>query len=232
MTDIASFLKSTTDTQQAVAGINAEKALKFQVGTGFSWRDPPLSLFGYLFPSDSTYHPLLNSTNYEIATNLFSVEGSGLPDSEKTIYKNKIKDIVMTAPRIKAMGKIYLMIIVFAIILLLGIIFTSYDFMSSGALLLMFVGMCILTSASYLITMFDVDGDGYRNWYQFESAYNAAQASGSTPQHILEKMKMDEHTEQELHAKYQAVNMPNNSSLAGSALAGIVVGSLMNFGKK
>lgn len=230
--DFSSFLKTTADTQQAVAGINADKALKFQVGTGFSWRDPPISPLGYVFPSDSTYHPLLNSSNYEIATNLFSVEGSGLPESEKNLYKKKIKDIVESAHAVKVWGNIYLAFIIIVTAILMMVLFAYVGWESARILsnIMLICGILFLGAVSF--GLIGASGLGINDWYRFESVYNAAQSSGSTPQRILEQMKMDDRSEQDMHMKYQMANMPNNSSLAGSTLAGIAIGSLLNFGKK
>lgn len=65
-------------------GIDLNVVSKFNIAQGFDWSEAPLiPWIAGVFPTESTYHPLIVSNDYEIATNLFSIEGSGLPEEKK-----------------------------------------------------------------------------------------------------------------------------------------------------
>lgn len=233
LSGIADAMKASVNVAEATSGIKASKTLNFQVGTGFSWRDPPLSWAGYIYPTDSTYHPLLNHSNYEIATNLYSVEGSGLPEDQKNIYKNKIKDIVESSYEVKTWGGIYFTLIIFAFIILLVLLFIIIDFPTGAIFSGIAGGVCFIVLLWKFFGLVSAKGKGIESWQNFEMAFNAAQSAGSTPLSILDKLKGDDrYAEEQLQKKYEKAHMPENSSLAGSILSGVVTAAILGFSKK
>jgi hypothetical protein len=214
-------LSNIDKTNQATMGFDTKKVLNFNISTGFDWREPPLSgVIGHLFPTDDTYHPLLNNSNYEIATNLFSVEGSNLSDMEKEKYKNKIKDVVINAYNVKGMAFIYHSIIILIIFVILFLYFSSTNnnigkifsyILASLSAFLMVIGIYKVVLAK---------GYGYNDWKTFETKFSAHNVSGATSKSILEKFQSEFDKEKyiEIQEKYAKNGMSNNSSLDGTSL--------------
>jgi hypothetical protein len=204
---------------QANMGINVKKAMSFQVDPGFAWIEPPISgILGYINPNESTYHPLLENTNYEIASNLFSVEGATtLSQEQKNIYKAKIKGIVENAYVIKEKGSIYkatifLIIIIIVIMILLFIQGNStiiYILSGFAVVSLLFIGY------KYLIGIPTAIGDGIKDWNTFSNKLSSYTASGLTANNILNKFSENENTEM-IQKKYDNLGMGTNASLQGS----------------
>ncbi len=211
MDKVANVLESSS-------GIKSEKALNFNMDNQLMWRDPPISPLGYIWPTDETYHPLFKGSSYEIASNLVSIEGEkSMSDEEKNIYKNKVQQVVINAPYIKAMGNVYIFAILIVITIILIVIFRSNIFIIAGVVL----AVGLIYNLIYAFTM--ASGAGYNRWADFMNRYNAHSASGSTVDEILNKFREDEDRENN-----RRVLAASNSSRSGSfigSLTGSLIGS-------
>lgn len=193
-------------------GKNIKNIEKFTVSTGFSWIEPPATFIGEIFPSETTYHPLLNNTNYEIATNIFSVEGSDLPNDAKKMYKAKIQAIVEDSFYLKSLASsrvVYTLMIIFIIFLIIT---------SSGiAQIVSAVAVLLLYALYRNLWVYPPNKvEGRTKWNEFTNRYNASQASGSTPQAILESFRIDDQQVAALQDKYNRAGIGQNASLVGS----------------
>lgn len=170
---------------EASSGIRADKALSFNVQNKFEWRDPPVSgVIGKIWPTEATYHPLLNNTNYEIAYTMAAIEGEeSLSAEEKDMYKRKVKDIVVDAPGVIYRGRAYLCGILVVVCLLLILV-------SSGGLntLLWFIIAGLTVGVFYYMakSVLFAPAEGLENWSNFSNEFSAAINSGKTISAILD----------------------------------------------
>jgi hypothetical protein len=210
-----------SDALSASSGINATKALSFQLNTEFEWIEAPITSFGYIWANDYTYHPLLNNTNYEIAYNLYNIEKQNLSVDEKQKYNAKVKKIVTEAPYIKAMSWFYCLMILTIILLIIKFI----SGVNMNIVLLITGGIALI---SLLYAMIFAKGVGDNTWIEFIAKYNASSGAGANSEAILKSFKGDDdRVEMMTQMKYS--NNRNNSGSDGflGALIGSLAGSYL-----
>ncbi len=198
-------------------GINVNMVSKFNIAPGFDWIEAPLMpSVGYIFPTEATYHPLIVSNNYEIATNLFSIEGSGLPEEEKAKYRAKVESLVKLGPRLSTIFAVntatLIILIIGAIIILLA---RSKTFPIIGTIIA--VAVCLVTGHVFLGPMNDAAGRA--RWNDFVGMLNSRLSSGATPAAILKQLAEDDRVDKAaIQQKYNNAGMGSNTSLVSSAL--------------
>jgi hypothetical protein len=215
------------DKEAAIRGKNINRLMNFKVASGFSWREPPVSWIGNIFPTESTYHPLVVNSDYEIAMNLYSLEGAiddnGAPlsDGVKQMYRKKIRTIVEDSDYLQSLFTSRMIYVILIILIIILIIFESYA-------TAIFPIIIILVRAIYMnMVGYDIaKQDGLNRWSNFENTMNSKFNSGDTPEAVLKKLEaIDEHNK-EIQAKYHAAGMSHNTSTTGTNLAMAAAGFL------
>jgi hypothetical protein len=197
--------------------------LRSNVNADFIFMEPPLVQgLWYVFPNESTYHPLIKSSNYEILTNLISIEEAGnLNKEQKEETQNKVKKIVEEAPMIQSRAKAIGFVIGFIICLVLILLFGNNKFFS------FLIGIFLL-----LVVVFTVDfallakARGKNVWNDFTIKYNAAKRSQNVNA-LLKKFEDEE--SRMLHLEATTQNNGNSSLITG--IAG-VANLASRFGRK
>ena len=99
----------------------AKQALTFDLDIGYQWHDAPISAIGPFFPTNSTYHPLLNHTRADIAQHFTAINSSEkYTDDQKRLYQAKIQQIVENGPYIKARPILAMIVTICTIIILVA----------------------------------------------------------------------------------------------------------------
>ena len=177
----------------SILGKNVNKIQNFTVASGFSWREPPLSWIGNIYPTERTYHPLVVNNNYEIATNLFSLEGAEdtdgkpLDDNKKKLYRDKIRTLVEDSSYLQ---ELYISRVCFTFIIIVFIVL----------LVLKEYGYAIgLAGATFFVVLYYyIYGynaariEGQTKWTEFANMLNSELRSGTTPNEILNKLKQSD----------------------------------------
>lgn len=218
------FLKFA-EVSEASSGLNASKTLQFNVSNDFNWIDEPISQIGYIYPTDTTYHPLVYQSNYEIAQNLFTIQGSNLSPEDKNKYTNKVKKIVEKSTYVRSMGSVYFTFLILAIITLIAIMFgfaNKTPFIIIAFIMLFYIG------ANFVYAQTMADGVGKTIWFDFINTYNSLNNSGKTAAAILQELKNDNVREEE-HLRQMQYNSNNmrNKNTASNGFLGAFLGSLL-----
>jgi hypothetical protein len=211
-------------------GVDVSKASNFKVASGFSWRDAPYSpILGYLFPGETTYHTLMNASDYELASNLFSISGSNMRDDEKKIYTDKMREIVVDNPYLNYVCTKNMIIIVLLIIAAL-IFFGSnqLDPNTTNILLFLIGGIIFLQSIALLGEGF-MKSQGEARWNDFTTMINAKLASGKSATALLQEIN-DKDDIRKMELKYAQSGMGSNISTQGTnmeIITGVAIGSMI-----
>jgi hypothetical protein len=209
-------------------GKNVKQIENFKVASGFSWREPPVSWIGNIYPTETTYHPLVVNSDYEIATNLFSLEGAtddnGAPldEAKKNMYRAKIKKIVEDSEYLQELNFSRMIYTIFIISIIILLIFKQYEIAVAPLF-----GIFLLCAYNHVYKYEVAKSNGLNKWSEFANRLNSEQLSGSTPQAILDKFRISEEHEKELQAKYNNLGMGTNASMKDTnigiiGLAGLV----------
>jgi hypothetical protein len=164
-------------------GQDYDKTKNAKVTTAYRWQEPPISPLGYIFPSDSTYHPLLNNSNYEILYNRAAIEGAqDLSEEEKNKYRTAVEKIVTEAPYIKAMGGVYLFSILAILMLVVMYFFPAMQNTISKYVL---IGFMAAAAINGIYASAFAKGVGTQTWVDFTMKLNSSQYSGQSVAKIL-----------------------------------------------
>jgi hypothetical protein len=231
--------------EQSRLGINTKKAFALNLDPGFSWVEPSSSLISVINPTKNNYHPLLEFTNHEIASNLFSIEGAKkLTDEQKEYYKKRVEDIVKNSYYVKERGRLYKSTIVLVIFIIIIIILLLYSKgQSIGFLKLIVIGVPILAFINIvyilLISYNEARGRGVREWDEFSKDLGSKINSGQMTHVILKEYENNQNMES-LKKKYENYGMINNittsstpnTSVSNSFVNGLFQSMGNNFGNK
>jgi hypothetical protein len=204
-----------------ISGTNIDVVSKFNIATGFDWIDPPISpLLGTYFPMEATYHPLLNHSDYEIATNILSIHGAtDLSEDKKKEYTEKVADIIKDSYYLQnycSVNICYIILLVIGLILLIS----GADIWILGGL---FVGILLFTAFTQLILFPYSKSRGISKWNEFSRDFGAKlRAAGDTPKSVLESYKSDKFREEDIQARYNSAGLGNNVTM--STTSGLVAG--------
>lgn len=228
--NLNSVVDNVYEKEAVLRGKHMDKLMNFKVASGFSWREPPVSWIGNIFPTESTYHPLVVNSDYEIAMNLYSLEGAtddnGTPlsDGVKQMYRKKIRTIVEDSDYLQSLFVSRMIYVILIILIVVLIIFESY----ATAIIPIII---ILVRAIYMnLVGYDLaKQDGLNRWSNFENTMSSKFNSGDTPEAVLKKLEASEEHQKELQAKYHAAGMPHNTSTVGSNLGMAAAGLIGAF---
>jgi hypothetical protein len=191
-----------------ILGTDVDKASKFKIDVKYEWIDPPIYKFlGTYFPSETTYHPLLNHSDYEIASNLFSIRGApNLSDQKKTEYEEKVERIVKDSYYLNAYGNNNFS----CLILIMLALFLLFSGNVAGYYAVLFLTFCVFIYNN-LMGYPSAKAMGTVKWNEFINSFSAEINSGNTPKAILEKYKQDRDRENALQAQLYAQSRSNTA---------------------
>ena len=186
----------------ALNGMNINKVNNTTLDMGFQWVAPKTGIAASLFPSASTYHPLYDYTRSDLVGYLINIDKANIPDNMKQQYRNEIKNIVESVPKLAAMSTFYILCIIALIIYL--VVGTEYPKVLGTVVVL---GILQLGYA-----MFMAEGTGVNNWMDFSNQVASRQATGQTLEAVMRGFVEEENRDKDRMAMQQMNNRNNNNN--------------------
>lgn len=202
---------------QAALGVNADVAMNSRINiSSNTWRDPPLSSIGNIWPSESTWHPLYEYDKLEVMEDLLGKDASQV---------EKVGAVIKQVPQMKGIKMLTTCIILCIIILIVALV------VKSPMAYYVLAGMGVLTVLVAIYTFFIAPSAGESDWMALIQEYQGQRAAGSTDRDILEKYGKERELNKQLAAERERAQLQANamarynrpsfgSSLAAGAIGG------------
>lgn len=237
--------QSTSDMIKDIStaqGVNIDYAKqatrKLIKATGFVWKDAPYLWYGDIFPSEFSYHSLVENSDYELASTMLSLQGSDLPEQEKERISKQIERIVCDSYYLKTVNRVNSTHVV-CVIAIIALICVSLISEHNYYVWLLIPVVVIILNLIYYKLLWGYDeakSKGFDRWSTFMTNFRGKLDSGSTPKDILDDYQKNEKTNIEnLQKKYDNVapGYSTNMSLAGSnptntGLLGLITGLVVS----
>jgi hypothetical protein len=213
-----SLVVEDKDAAAAISGRNLGKTLNFNIDSGeFVFPKPKTGIISKLLPNEVTWHPLYDSSYSKIASNMYSIQGSELSESDKQAKLKEVEEVVVDSFTVKAFSTLYWVIIVFIIFLIIKLFVGESSGLTWILGIIFFIGIGVYAYASFV-----AKPAGETHWQNFKSDFGAKLNSGATPAKILEDYVSADNKKKEI-----LMQRPSSDNVLLNSGTGSFFGSLL-----
>jgi hypothetical protein len=140
----------------------------------FKWRSAPYSSFGYIWPSENTYHELLHTDESELIKTFNAIDTPENEDKDK--IKKEIEQIVNDGPFIIARASLILWLAFFVIVFL--IMFAVMELRANRIVFAVVGGLALVILVYKIYRLSVATGEGYNRWNEIVANIKSKQSMG------------------------------------------------------